>query len=141
LSNDGEKAVKVVRGAQVAALLTALVLAVGCGGSGHRVRGPQDLRGYTETGLASWYGKPYHGRPTASGERYDMHALTAAHRTLPFGTVVRVRNLENGREIRVRITDRGPFVDGRIIDLSLKAARKLDMVRAGLARVELRVGG
>jgi rare lipoprotein A len=90
-------------------------------------------------GLASWYGRKFHGRPTASGERYDMHELTAAHRTLPFETRVRVTNLENGRSVRVRINDRGPFVDGRIIDLSYGAAKKLGMVEAGVVRVRLEI--
>jgi rare lipoprotein A len=95
--------------------------------------------GDTETGIASWYGAPYHGRPTSSGEIYDQEQLTAAHRTLPFGTWVGVTNLDNGKRVDVRITDRGPFVDGRIIDLSLAAAREIDMIRAGTARVRLTI--
>jgi rare lipoprotein A len=94
-----------------------------------------------ETGIASWYGHPYHGRRTASGEIYDMEKLTAAHRTLPFGTWVEVTNLRNHKKVRVRITDRGPFVDGRVIDLSLAAARQIDMVRAGIVPVRLEVVG
>ena len=90
-----------------------------------------------EEGLASWYGVPYHGRRAANGEIYDMNKLTAAHRTLPFNTVVRVRNLKNNRTADVRITDRGPFIEGRIIDLSLAAARDIDMVADGVARVRL----
>lgn len=90
-------------------------------------------------GFASWYGRDFHGRRTASGERFDMHDLTAAHRTLPFGTRVRVTNLENGSSVKVRINDRGPFVEGRIIDLSYGAARKIGMVRAGVVRVRLRL--
>ncbi|MCS6954662.1 MAG: septal ring lytic transglycosylase RlpA family protein, partial [Bryobacteraceae bacterium] len=78
--------------------------------------------GWTETGIASWYGRPYHGRRAASGEIYDMEQLTAAHRTLPFGTWVLVRNLDNQRTVTVRIHDRGPFVEGRIVDLSRAAA-------------------
>jgi len=97
--------------------------------------------GAVETGIASWYGHPYHGRRTASGEIYDMEKLTAAHRTLPFGTWVEVTNLANGKRVRVRITDRGPFVDGRIIDLSRGAAQEIDMVRAGIVRVRLEVIG
>jgi rare lipoprotein A len=92
---------------------------------------------YTEEGIASWYGVPYHGRHAANGEIYDMYKLTAAHRTLPFETVVRVTNLKNGKQVDVRITDRGPFVEGRIIDLSLGAARVLDMVGMGIAPVRL----
>jgi rare lipoprotein A len=88
---------------------------------------------------ASWYGHPYHGRPSSSGEIYDMEKLTAAHRTLPFGTVVEVRNLANGRTVQVRINDRGPFVDGRIIDLSRAAAVAIGMWGAGTAKVRIRV--
>ena len=95
--------------------------------------------GYAERGTASWYGAKFHGRTTASGERYDMHAMTAAHRTLPFGVVVEVTNLDNDRRVRVRINDRGPFKKGRIIDLSYAAARELDMVHKGLAPVKVRV--
>ena len=90
-----------------------------------------------EQGVASFYAEKYHGRKTASGERYNMHELTAAHRRLPFGAKVRVTNLNNNQSVIVRINDRGPFVRGRVIDLSLAAARKLDMVRSGVARVEL----
>ena len=92
-----------------------------------------------EEGLASWYGHPYHGRHSASGEIYDMYAMTAAHRTLPFGTQVRVHDLENGRDVDVRINDRGPFVEGRIIDLSYAAAQSMGM--PGLARVRLEILG
>jgi rare lipoprotein A len=90
-----------------------------------------------EEGIASWYGVPYHGRRAANGEIYDMNKLTAAHRTLPFETIVRVTNLKNGRQTQVRITDRGPFIEGRMIDLSLAAARDIDMVADGIARVRL----
>jgi len=91
-------------------------------------------------GLASYYAEPYHGRRTASGEIFDSYQeLTAAHRTLPFNTLVKVTNQENGKDVEVRINDRGPFVDGRVIDLSLKAAREIDMVRSGTARVKLTV--
>lgn len=91
-------------------------------------------------GFASYYAEPYHGRRTANGEVFDSYQeLTAAHRTLPFNTVVKVTNQENGKDVEVRINDRGPFVDGRVIDLSLKAAREIDMVRSGVARVKLTV--
>jgi rare lipoprotein A len=101
---------------------------------------PQTVKkGYTERGLASWYGPGFDGRRTANGEVYDMHAMTAAHKTLPFGTVVEVRNRDNGKSTRVRINDRGPFVKGRIIDLSKKGAKKIDMIGTGTARVEIRV--
>jgi rare lipoprotein A len=95
--------------------------------------------GALETGIASWYGVPYDGRHTSSGEIFDMTKLTAAHRTLPFNTWLEVTNLSNGKQVDVRITDRGPFVDGRIIDLSLAAAREIDMVRQGITRVRLKV--
>jgi rare lipoprotein A len=95
----------------------------------------------TETGIASWYGYPYHGRHAANGEIYDMEKLTAAHRTLPFGTWVRVVNLGNGRAVEVRITDRGPFVDGRIIDLSRAAARAVDLLTPGISAVRVEVIG
>ncbi|HWP85189.1 MAG TPA: septal ring lytic transglycosylase RlpA family protein [Terriglobia bacterium] len=97
------------------------------------------LPGTTETGYASWYGDPYHGRRAANGEIYDKNKMTAAHRTLPFETMVKVTSLENGREAVVRITDRGPFVKGRIIDLSLAAARQLQMLGPGTALVRLEV--
>jgi len=95
----------------------------------------------TETGFASWYGYPCHGRHAANGEIYDMEKLTAAHRTLPFGTWVRVVNLRNDRAVEVRITDRGPFVDGRIIDLSKAAARAVGMMTAGIGAVRVEVIG
>ncbi|MCX8160461.1 MAG: septal ring lytic transglycosylase RlpA family protein [Candidatus Saccharicenans sp.] len=94
-----------------------------------------------ETGIASWYGPEFHGRPTSSREIFDQNDLTAAHPTLPFGTMVLVTNLENGRQVTVRINDRGPFVKGRIIDLSYAAARLLGMVGPGTARVRLEVTG
>lgn len=92
---------------------------------------------YFERGLASWYGLPFHGRRSANGEIYDMNKMTAAHRTLPFDTIVRVTNLDNGMQIEVRITDRGPFVEDRVIDLSYAAARAIGMVGTGTARVRL----
>ena len=92
-----------------------------------------------QTGIASYYGHEFHGRTTASGETYDENKLTAAHRKLPFGTRVRVVNLENDKSVTLRITDRGPFVDGRIIDVSFQAAKDLDFVKAGLAEVRVEV--
>ncbi|MCK5153346.1 MAG: septal ring lytic transglycosylase RlpA family protein [Spirochaetales bacterium] len=92
-----------------------------------------------EKGEASWYGGKFQGRLTANGERFDTNMLTAAHKTLPFNTIVEVKNLENDKVVHVRINDRGPFVEGRIIDLSRAAASKLNMVGAGVARVEVRV--
>src|SRR5262245_1007289 len=96
-------------------------------------------RHHTETGQASWYGKAHHGERTASGERFDMRALTAAHRTLPFGTIVPVTDLRSGRSMKVRINERGPFRRERIIDLSYEAARKLGLVARGTARVKITV--
>jgi rare lipoprotein A len=97
-------------------------------------------RGYVEVGLASWYGEPFHGRPTASGEPFDMYSLTAAHRTLPLSTCVEVRRLDDDRAVTVRVNDRGPFDDDsrRIIDLSYSAGRALDLIGAGTAEVEVR---
>lgn len=95
--------------------------------------------GDAETGLASWYGHPYHGRQAANGEVFDMNKKTAAHRTMPFGTWVKVDNLTNGRSVDVRITDRGPFVEGRIIDLSRKAAEEIAMIGPGVVKVRLTV--
>lgn len=94
--------------------------------------------GFVQRGTASWYGKKFHGRRTSSGETYDMHAMTAAHKSLPLPTYVRVTNLKNGRSTVVKVNDRGPFVGDRVIDLSFSAASKLDMVRAGTAPVEIR---
>ncbi|MGE5146979.1 MAG: septal ring lytic transglycosylase RlpA family protein [Candidatus Eiseniibacteriota bacterium] len=100
---------------------------------------PSEDFNYDETGIASWYGPGFHGGTTANGEPYDMNAETAAHKTLPMPSLVEVTNLENGRRIQVRINDRGPFVPGRIIDLSRKSAEDLGMQRAGTARVRVRI--
>ena len=100
---------------------------------------PNPQVGDTETGLASWYGHPYHGRAAANGEIYDMETLVAAHRTLPFDTWVRVVNLTNEKTVEVRIIDRGPFVDGRIIDLSHAAAKAIDMIGPGTAQVRIEI--
>lgn len=116
------------------AILLALGLHAGC--SLVR-RGPEAE--VVEQGVASWYGPGFHGRTTANGERYDMHGMTAAHRTLPFGTLLEVRNLDNGRTCRLRVNDRGPFVRGRILDVSYAAAQELGMVGPGTARVEIAV--
>ena len=113
-----------------------MLLAIGCTSTGGSRRGK---KGYTERGLASWYGPGFHGKQAANGETYDMNAMTAAHRTLPFDTMVEVRNRDNGQRVQVRINDRGPFVRGRIIDLSHEAARRLEMIGPGVARVEIRV--
>jgi rare lipoprotein A len=127
-------------------VLLSLVL-VGCGKkkikTSRRPGGPrpsqQAVVGSVETGVASWYGHPYHGRPAADGEIYDMEKLVAAHRTLPFNTWVRVTNLNNSKSVEVRIIDRGPFVGGRIIDLSHAAAQMVDMIGTGIAQVRVEV--
>jgi rare lipoprotein A len=132
-------------------LIVLVVAAVALAGCGHKKRVrvtqlPPPPRipvvvqpGQTEDGIASWYGHPYHGRAAANGEIYDMEKMTAAHRTLPFNTWVRVYNLDNNRTTEVRITDRGPFVGGRIIDLSHAAARELEIIGPGVARVRIEV--
>lgn len=112
-------------------------------GAPYRIKGrvyvPRTNPGYDRVGVASWYGRAFHGRRTANGERFDMHALTAAHPTLPLATLVRVTNLDNGRSIAVRINDRGPFAGGRIIDLSRAGARALGFEARGTARVRVTV--
>jgi rare lipoprotein A len=114
--------------------LAVILTALGC------VRGPRpEHPGGAQYGLASWYGRDFNGRPTASGEIFDMYAYTAAHRDLPFGTRVRVTNEANGRSVVVRINDRGPWVEGRILDLSYAAAKALGMLEAGVVRVRLEV--
>ena len=95
--------------------------------------------GYVEEGIASWYGPGFHGNQTANGERYDMHKMTAAHRTLPFGSVIQVTNLDTNQHVTVRINDRGPFIRGRIIDVSYEAARTLHMISKGTTRVRIRI--
>ena len=96
-----------------------------------------DSKGFRQRGIASWYGKDFHGKKTSNGEIYDMYAMTAAHKTLPLGTYVEVHNLENNRRVKVRINDRGPFVRGRIVDLSYTAADRIGIVGPGTARVEV----
>jgi rare lipoprotein A len=127
-------------------LLPILLVSIVVAGACAQRKGPSAShasieRQHAETGQASWYGKAHQGELTASGERFDMHALTAAHRTLPFGTIVRVTHLKSGKSVNVRINDRGPFRSGRIIDLSYEAARRLGIVARGTARVELTVIG
>jgi rare lipoprotein A len=116
------------------ALVGCLALLAGCSTTSYdSVSG----RGYRAEGTASYYGKAHHGKRTASGERFNQNALTAAHRTLAFGTRVKVTNLDNGRSVVVRINDRGPFGRGRIIDVSKAAAEQLNMLRSGTAPVRL----
>ena len=105
---------------------------------GRTYRVLDSARGFNERGIASWYGRDFHGKRTSSGEPYDMYAMTAAHKTLPLPTWVEVRNLKNNKRITVRVNDRGPFVANRIIDLSYEAARRLDLVRDGTGLVEVR---
>jgi len=123
------------------ALIAVLALSICVSGCARRkkakLQSPSAAPRYAETGIASWYGHPYHGRRAANGEIYDMEKMTAAHRTLPFDTVVRVTNLTNSKSVDVRITDRGPFVDGRIIDLSHAAAKAIGMIGPGTARVRV----
>lgn len=112
----------------------------------YRVKGQyyrplKSAKGFTQTGIASWYGRPFHGRKTANGERYDMYKVSAAHKTLPMDTWVRVHNLDNGKKLDLRINDRGPFVRGRIIDLSYKAAQMLGVDKRGTARVRIKALG
>ncbi len=104
---------------------------------GQRYQPLRDHQGFSQRGVASWYGKKFHGHLTSNGETYDMYALTAAHKTLPLGVEVRVVNQRNGKSTVVRINDRGPFVAGRIIDLSYSAAKQLDIVAQGTAPVEI----
>ena len=137
----------------VPALVVLICLLGGCGTKSWRtggvagskpytIRGKtyyplQSARGFIEEGMASWYGPGFHGKRTANGEIYDMHAMTAAHKILPLGTIVRVTNKHNGRSLVLRINDRGPFVDDRVIDLSRAAADKLDVVSKGTAPVRI----
>ena len=93
--------------------------------------------GYVESGIASWYGSDFHGRTTSNGEIYDMHKITAAHKLLPMQTMLLVQNLENGKQAIVRVNDRGPFIQGRIIDLSYGSARKIGLIHSGIARVKI----
>ncbi|PKF62249.1 septal ring lytic transglycosylase RlpA [Psychromonas sp. psych-6C06] len=112
------------------------------GNSNYRVRGIDypvfnDITSFSETGYASWYGNKFHGHLTSNGERYDMYAMSAAHKNLPLPSYVRVTNLENEKSVIVRVNDRGPFHEGRIIDLSYVAAHKLDIIKSGTAKVEI----
>jgi len=140
------------RGFLTAALVVAIIAVSGCkrryegayviprsgyesikNGGGSTV----ELTGKSEIGMASYYGRDFHGKPTANGETFDMYALTAAHKTLPFDTKVKVTRISSGKSVVVRINDRGPFIAGRIIDLSYAAAKKLDMLDDGVAKVKI----
>ena len=118
-------------------LILGLLLMAGCLAQDKKI--PSLNNGSSQLGIASWYGPSFHGKPSASGEPYDMWALTAAHRTLPFGTWVQVTKVETGKTVTVRINDRGPFIKGRIIDLSYAAARELAMIGEGTADVALTI--
>ena len=112
-------------------------------GKSYRIKGKRyhilaSADGYQERGHASWYGEPFHGRKTANGETYDMNKISAAHKTLPLNTWVEVRNLDTNKVLAVRINDRGPFIRGRIIDLSREAAKEMDMLKTGVAKVSVR---
>jgi rare lipoprotein A len=141
----------VLVGVSLAALAGCAVDKGRYGGGAYKVGNPYQISGvwyypkedpfYDETGVASWYGSDFHGKSTANGERYDMDALTAAHRTLPMPTVVRVTNLENGRSLRLRVNDRGPYARGRIIDVSRRAATLLGFHSNGTARVRVQFEG
>lgn len=129
-------------GLTVAVILIAAVAFQGCRASSPPVhRFPGYPIGFVERGVASWYGPGFHGNKTANGERYDMHNLTAAHRTLPLGSVAVVRSLTSGRQVTVRINDRGPFARGRVLDLSLAGAQAIGMTGNGTDQIELRVIG
>lgn len=140
---------KFVRFISLVAIAIGLVLLSACGHKHRKIRTAHAPRpqhqeraipvGTTEEGLASWYGVPYHGRPAADGEIYNMETLVAAHRTMPFNTWLKVTDLSNGLSVTVRVIDRGPFVNNRIIDLSKAAAREIHMIGPGIARVRLEV--
>jgi rare lipoprotein A len=128
----------------IIALVISIALVAGCSRSTDEKRDDRPRRKekrphFVQTGMASWYGKGLKGGRTASGERFDPEGLSAAHRTLPFGSIVRITNLRNNRSVSVRITNRGPFIRGRIIDVSPAAARELRMVRSGVTRVRIEV--
>lgn len=133
-----------VRNAAVLRLLMVAVVIHGCASEPlyrARRRSEKGSKGCVQVGWASYYGPEFHGEPTASGERFDMYELTAAHTTLPFGTRIKVTNLENGRSVIVRVNDRGPFMEGRVLDLSYGAALKIEMVPGGTTKVRIEVLG
>jgi rare lipoprotein A len=120
----------------LAFLFTSFLLVSGCGKMPHRFSVENGVT-HLEKGIASWYGPGFNGKKTANGETYDQYEMTAAHQFVPLGTWAVVTNLDTGKQVKVRINDRGPFVQGRIIDLSYSAAQKIDMVRTGIAPVEV----
>lgn len=120
-------------------ILCLSVLLFSCARRPLQVPPTVDHKGQVIKGIASWYGREYHGRTTANGEIYNMYGITAAHKTLPFGTIVKVTRKENGKSVILKINDRGPFIEGREIDLSFGAARALDMVNDGIAPVQIAI--
>lgn len=124
--------------ASLYALFFCLVIGLQACGQAHRTSPYKSYFSPTQsfTGVASWYGKGFHGRRTANGEIYNMYRYTAAHKKLPLGTILRVKNLANGKSVYVRVNDRGPYIKGRDLDLSLKAAQALDFVRSGHTKVK-----
>ena len=134
----GQEVVMSTRTWSILLIMTIALFISACGPKKVKIAKPPKI-GSSETGVASWYGHPYHGRRAANGEIYDMEKLTAAHRTYPFETWVRVKNLSNDRTVDVRIQDRGPFVKGRIIDLSHAAAREIQLIGPGVTKVRLTV--
>jgi len=121
-------------------ILVFIMYFASCGHSSSRLKKNHSIAlHYTEKGIASWYGKDFHGRKTANGEIYDMYKYTAAHKFLPLGSHVKVTNLKNQRSVVLRVNDRGPFIKGRILDLSYTGARELDIVEAGIAPIKLEV--
>ena len=133
---------RVPPGLIAAVILIAAIAFEGCRASAPPVhRFPGYPIGFVERGVASWYGPGFHGNKTANGERYDMHHLTAAHRTLPLGSIAVVRSLTSGRQVTVRINDRGPFARGRVLDLSLAGAQAIGMTGNGTDQIELKVIG
>ena len=133
---------RIAPGLATAIILIAAVAFEGCRASSPPVhRFPGYPIGFVERGVASWYGPGFHGNKTANGERYDMHHLTAAHRTLPLGSIAVVRSLTSGRQVTVRINDRGPFARGRVLDLSLAGAQAIGMTGNGTDQIELKVIG
>lgn len=131
---------RAVQSFTILVILLAGIAVQGCKASPpHIDRFPGYPIGFVERGEASWYGPGFHGNKTANGERYDMHKLTAAHRTLPLGSIAVVRSLTSGRQVTVRINDRGPFARGRVLDLSLAGAKAIGMTGKGTDRIELQV--
>ena len=133
-TSSGKKSQGRTSGAITRLLLLTVMLVSACNPTGADLSGMWEPY---ETGIASWYGEDYHGSTTANGETYDMESLTAAHRTLPFNTMVRVINREDGSAVTVRINNRGPFVEGRVIDLSRRGAREIGIIERGLVEVDL----